>query len=198
METLKSKLRKEALKIRDNITNRNIKSELISSHFLNSELFKNSIALSSYVSFKSEVDTSDIISKSLSLNKEIFTPKVISNNELKLYLIKSLSDLEIGSFGILEPKESLTEYITTEDITAELNPKLFDLSLILIPGLAFDLSGNRIGYGKGHYDRLLSKLSKTCIKIGLAFKEQIYPSIPTEELDIKMDYLISEDGFIEC
>ncbi len=187
METLKSKLRKEALNIRDNIPNRNIRSELILAHFINSEFFKNSNSLSSYVSFKSEVDTSDIISKSLNLNKNLFTPKVISNTELKLYLIKSLSDLEKGSFGILEPNDCCSEFI----------PEQFNLTLILIPGLAFDISGNRIGYGKGHYDRLLSKLPKTSIKIGLAFKEQIYPSIPTEELDIKMDYLISEDGLIE-
>ncbi len=93
---------------------------------------------------------------------------------------ESWEDLIEGKMGILEPQFALEK------------GKEPPLDVILVPGLAFDHEGNRLGYGKGHYDRLLKSLSG--LKIGLAFKEQILDELPHATHDVPMDIIITDGG----
>jgi 5-formyltetrahydrofolate cyclo-ligase len=114
-------------------------------------------------------------------SKEFYIPK-ITHPHLELYRIKSDADLRETNWKIKEPITSRCEL-------------LYDLSLIdlaLIPGIAFDPQGNRLGRGKGHYDRLLSQYEvKRAYKIGITFREQLVDKIEIEHWDIPMDKVIT-------
>lgn len=107
-------------------------------------------------------------------------PKIISDTQIKMFAIDSLEDLEKGKFGILEPKPHCTE-IFPENI-----------DMIFVPAVALDSNGNRLGMGKGYYDRYLSQCPSV-FKIGVVFADQISKKdfIP-QPWDMKMDQIITE------
>ena len=112
----------------------------------------------------------------------------ISNKEdysLILSKLNSFEDLVEGPYGILEPKKEKIKEISFDEI-----------DLIIIPGIVFDLKGNRIGHGKGFYDRLL-KNTKVSI-IALAFEFQIIGKIPVDKNDKPVDIIITEKRIIYC
>jgi len=99
------------------------------------------------------------------------------------YYITNLHDLNIGKFGILEPKNK--EFPAKFDITAN--------RIIICPGMAFDKSLNRLGRGKAYYDKFLQKYrSKFTGIIGVCYKELLFDSIPADEYDQKMDMIITD------
>lgn len=131
-----------------------------------------------YTSLADEVDTTWIISDALEKNdRTIILPKVVGPI-IDLYIIHAWSDLTPGVFGILEPKT------TNERVTVE------RIDLFIVPGLIFDRQGNRIGYGKGYYDRLL--MHATVPKIALAYDLQMIDTVPNEPTDIPVDLCITE------
>ena len=136
-----------------------------------------------YMPIKNEVDIFPLIRESLS-DKKIFLP-VTDTKRRKLIIseIKNLGNLKLGAYGIFEP----AEIIDTD---------LKDIDLAIIPGLAFDRTGRRIGYGKGYYDRLLKKTRIK--KIGLGFEFQIEDSLPSEKHDVRLDMIITEERMIDC
>ena len=134
-----------------------------------------------YMSKKDEVNTSNIIAFLLENKKKVFIP-FIKNDELYFSEYESLDDLQDGSFGILESKQK---------IPSNINP-----DVIIVPGVAFDRKGNRLGRGKGYYDRFLK--NKSCLKIGLAFDFQVLDNIPVQKWDISMDIVITEKEVINC
>ena len=91
------------------------------------------------------------------------------------------NSLQIGAFGIEEPTGSLVE-------------NLHEIELSIIPGVAFDCSGNRLGRGKGYYDRALTKLQS--YRIGVCFQLQLLPHIPVEATDLPMDEIWTEQGCV--
>lgn len=152
-----------------------------------------------YASFRSEVDTIDLVKYCITNGKITVLPKVDKqNNELKLYEIKDMSELSSGYLGILEPDVSEDRLFSVED-----------MDCIIVPGVAFDEHCNRLGYGKGFYDKLLAKGKRQKAKgvisrqpsafiIALAYEEQIVESIPAEPHDIRMDRIITDKRIIEC
>lgn len=144
------------------------------------ELFINASCVALYHAIPGEVQTAGFIEKWYK-KKKILLP-VIEGNDLKLLPYTGTDDLKAGAFGILEPT-SVNE--TTDE-------KKIDL--IIIPGVAFDRQRNRLGRGKGYYDRLLSTL--TVPKIGICFGFQLENKIPTEPFDKRMDYIITENEII--
>lgn len=131
-----------------------------------------------YHSLQDEVDTSSFL-ELWKHDKRILLP-VVKENDL-IICDYHPENLKPGSFGILEPQGN--------EIT-----DLSIIDLIIIPGVAFDKNRNRLGRGKGYYDRLLSRL--TAHKIGICYDCQITDLIPVEEHDIPMDYIITESGII--
>ncbi len=179
---MKEILRKELIRKRDSIENKEEKSHAIYLNLRALKVWENAKFIHTYVAFRSEVDTRFIIYHALIENKRVFCP-IIDKNNLLVGEIKSFNDLVLGPYGILQPR----------------NPINFDLekiAIIIVPGVAFDIKGFRIGYGKGYYDKFLKKLKKP-IKIGLTFDELIIESIPINDKDIPVDIIISEKRIIQ-
>ena len=146
----KEKLRKQIKekRIKQSIEENRKKSKEIKEKLFNLKEYKNAKTVLFYVSYNGEVFTHDIVKEALK-DKKVIVP--ISNKEdclLNLSKLEKWDDLEISSYGILEPKKECIKEISIDEI-----------DLIIVPGVAFDIKGNRMGHGKGYYDRLLSKVN---------------------------------------
>lgn len=175
----KKELRKEMKAMRKALTKEQItqESEKIIRRLLETEEYKNAKTIFSYVSFEEEADTIALIRQAFADGKKVAVPKV-SGNEMEFYPIMSLDELKPGYYGILEP--------VTKEIEKETE------GMLIVPGLAFDFSYNRMGYGGGFYDRYLHAHPKhQLVKAALAYDFQMVPKIETEEHDQKMDMVIT-------
>ncbi|MCC9603454.1 5-formyltetrahydrofolate cyclo-ligase [Stieleria sp. JC731] len=112
-------------------------------------------------------------------------------NDLVLFDLHSIEELERGAFGILEPAANLKA-----EPERLVSPEAVDFAII--PGLAFDTSGHRMGYGRGFYDRTLQRLVPNTPRVALAFDCQMFDRVPTEAHDVTMDWVITESGIIQC
>jgi len=177
----KKEIRGEFKRIRENIKNKEIKSRIICDKILESEFYKKSKVIGLYSSFFSEVDTLRLIETALKDGKIVALPKVC-DKELKFYRISKIEDLiSGGAFGIKEPKKNIENLIAKNNI-----------DLIIVPGICFDKAKNRIGFGKGYYDRYLAN-ENNIIKIGICFDEQVREEdIPVGDFDIRMDIVITD------
>ncbi len=194
MLTDKISIRRDVLSRRDSISYeiRKDKDRKIKEALLELSEFKASHKILLYASFRSEVDTFDLLKYCIAHGKVAVLPRVDKqNNELKLYEIKDTGELISGYFGISEPDVSESRRMNVED-----------MDLILVPGVAFDGHCNRLGYGKGFYDKLLSRVkgqgSRVKGLIAMAYEEQIVEALPSEPHDIKMDKIITDKRIIEC
>ncbi|MFD2256352.1 5-formyltetrahydrofolate cyclo-ligase [Luteolibacter algae] len=121
----------------------------------------------------------DLRSLPKAIGRVFVFPKVVENH-LVFFRVNSFEeDLELGAYGILEPKDGL-EVVAVEKI-----------DLFLCPGLGFDLKGGRVGRGKGYYDRVLEKARAGAVKIGVCFGYQLVDEITMEEHDIRMNGVIA-------
>ena len=139
--------------------------------------YKNAQVIALYNSLKNEVSTKELINYSLDNNKVVVLPRVY-NKTLRFYQISYQEKYELSSFHIEEPEDNISKYISKDKI-----------DLIIVPGICFDLNGNRIGYGKGFYD---SYLTDEMNSIGVCFKEQIINTIPSDNHDKKMKKIITD------
>ncbi|WP_195954078.1 5-formyltetrahydrofolate cyclo-ligase [Clostridium saudiense] len=184
----KNYLRKEMLKIRDDIevVLKKQYDDIIFKRLINSDNYKNSNKIFTYISFGSEVDTKEFIKYALSDNKEIYVPKTDKiKKEMVAIRISSLDNMSVDKWGILEPKTVEKDKIGEE----------FDL--VIMPGVAFDRVGNRIGYGGGYYDKYISNKNIKCPKFALAYDFQIVDKIQVEEHDIKTEGVMTNKEFIK-
>ena len=164
------------------------KSKRIEKKLLDYEYYNKAKNILFYVSYENEVYTHDLIKDILKNGKKnVYIP--ISDIEEKILQISHLSswnDLTIGGYSILEPRSGKQEIVTFNCI-----------DLIIVPGIAFDRKGNRLGHGKGYYDWLIGKLPNVNT-IGLAFSFQIIDELPVESFDKKVRTIITEVEIIEC
>ena len=129
-----------------------------------------------------EVNTLPMISRALEEGKRVFAPSCdTEKTKLDFYEIKSLRDLKKGSFEILEPRTNKKKPVGLREIDC-----------VLVPGLAFDKKNNRLGRGKGYYDRFLDRLPKRVTTIGLGFSFQMVAKLPVEGHDQKLDIVITD------
>jgi 5-formyltetrahydrofolate cyclo-ligase len=182
---MKEKLRKEIKekRIKQTKEENRKKSKEIKEKLFSLKQYDDAKTILFYVSYNGEVYTHDMIKEAMQ-EKKIVVP--ISNKEkqtLDLSILESWDDLLIGSYQILEPKKGCVKKIIIDDI-----------NLIIVPGVAFDIKGNRMGHGKGYYDRLLEK-GKAPI-IGLCFEFQLVEKIPIEPHDKPVNILITEKRVI--
>ncbi|WP_265443012.1 5-formyltetrahydrofolate cyclo-ligase [Acetivibrio straminisolvens] len=184
----KRELRKEALNIRKELSAMEVvqKSKLITEKLISFDGFHKSKCIMAYMDFKNEVMTGFLIDHCLNLGKTVVLPLIDSMDGVKKIFPYALIDrergLKPGTYGILEPVKEFSERI---------DPK--DIDLVVVPGVAFDVKGGRIGYGAGYYDVFLREVREDCLKVGIAFEIQVFPSIPKEEHDILMDAVITEN-----
>jgi 5-formyltetrahydrofolate cyclo-ligase len=189
--TSKKLLRQEVASHRKNENRESVerKSIEITKKLVNSEYFLKSSTIMCYMDFNNEVMTKYLISHCFENGKRVILPLVDTVNGEKKIIPYEIIDLEKdvspGVFGILEPKKDTAKTINPEEI-----------DLVVVPGVAFDISKNRLGYGAGFYDRFLKLVKPDCPKVGIAFEFQIFEAIPTEEHDIPLDFVITEDRII--
>lgn len=182
----KKTLRKEMLNIRNKLSNKFciLKSKKIFNNFkkyLFPKIKKGKVII--YNSFKNEVKTDKIIKFLINKGYKIYSPCII-NKKIVPYRLYSPIKLFPGPYGILEPRKKV-RLKSKEKVSA-----------VIIPGIAFDKTGNRLGFGMGYFDKFLSKIKKNTLKIGLGYSFQILNKIPFTGNDIKMDIIITDKEII--
>ncbi|MBR2696008.1 MAG: 5-formyltetrahydrofolate cyclo-ligase [Parasporobacterium sp.] len=195
----KNEIRKEVTEKKDSLSREQVEewSLQLKEKFCSLDVYKEAECIYFYLSFNNEVQTTPMIEQALSDGKRAAVPVTLASGKtlykdgrpkrdyMEFIYLDSMDELSPGYMGIPEPDP---EIVTREPERVADEKKV----LILMPGLAFDRSGNRIGYGGGFYDKYLSGHPATeFIKVALGFDFQLYETIPTEPHDEKMDRIIT-------
>ncbi|WP_448583389.1 5-formyltetrahydrofolate cyclo-ligase [Thermocrinis sp.] len=143
-----------------------------------SGILDNANLILAFCPFDGEPDISPIFNEIIKAGKGLVLPKVLGDS-MKLCRVRSTEGLSPGSFCILEPAEC-----------EEIDPA--EVELALVPGVAFDRRGCRLGMGKGYYDRILGKVRG--LKVGVAFSFQVLEEIPCDHWDQRVDAILTEEG----
>ena len=152
---------------------------IIFSKLVKLSLFKECDCVLTYVSTATEVDTKSFIEFALMKGKTVAVPRCdIKSDKMTFYRISSLKDLEKGFFNILEPNRFCIEQIDLKN------------AFCVVPGVVFDKSGNRIGYGKGYFDRYLTEHNLK--SVGLCYKDFLVDELPVEGFDKAVDYVLTD------
>jgi 5-formyltetrahydrofolate cyclo-ligase len=187
----KKEIRKEARKLRDSLSTQEIRSkssaiesrlwQMIQEHQFKSIMF--------YIAFGSEVQTQSCIARAINSGIKTIVPICSQDGKRQLLpsrLLDLHSEVKAGKFGIPEPKPEFRRPFPPEEI-----------DLVVVPGLAFNEQGHRIGYGGRYYDHFLVRCPQS-LHIGLAYEIQIVNDIPSSEWDIPVHKIITEDKVISC
>ncbi len=163
------------------------KYEIIESRLFEFANFMESQMVFLYTPVNGEISTENIIKKALQIEKQLVLPALTTTkNVINLYKITNYNkDLVTGANDILEPDIKKCKKIPLEDI-----------DIAIIPGLAFDDKGGRVGFGNDYYRRLISKLPETCRKISLAYEEQVVDQIQMESRKYTVDIIITDKRII--
>lgn len=177
----KRSIRKQIREMREGLLPEEVKEtgDSIYEKVVTSSFFKEAKIVMSYMSFKNEVDTHRINEAIISTGKKLILPRVKDRENMEA--VEYTGEFLKGSLGIDEPAGKSYEG---------------DIDLVIVPGIVFDRSGNRIGFGRGYYDRFLEKYSNA-LKISLIYDFQLVENISAEEHDKKIDVLFSKNSIIE-
>jgi 5-formyltetrahydrofolate cyclo-ligase len=179
----KSSLRTQYLELlrKQTSKDRQAKSQVIEVKLFELKEIQKAKTVLFYASLPGEVDTFAMILKAIELKKHICLPIVVETQRKMIpTLTNNVADLKRGPCGTLEPRYDDSLEVSLKDIDA-----------VIVPGLAFDKSNNRLGRGAGYYDRFLSGLPSTTTTIGLAFDFQVTDRLPVEEHDVPLSYVIA-------
>ncbi|MFC0522607.1 5-formyltetrahydrofolate cyclo-ligase [Pontibacillus salicampi] len=181
---MKKRLRKKGIQLLKGMEaiERQELSVSIMDNLFQTSMWKRADVIGTTIPQEHELDTTILIHKAWEEGKKIAVPKCYpERNELLFYTLTSFEQLEIVFYGLKEPKVELTKECSKEAI-----------DLMIVPGLLFDYSGYRIGYGGGYYDRYLSDFPNTTV--ALAANAQVTENLPFETFDIPVDHLVTEKG----
>ncbi|RUT30623.1 5-formyltetrahydrofolate cyclo-ligase [Paenibacillus zeisoli] len=146
-----------------------------------------------YLSFRDEPATLPLIRSCWSQGDRVLVPRITGPETFTLHELPGEEDVTIGPWGIPEPAEHLPEWISEQ---------YADIDLVIVPGLAYDPAGGRIGFGGGYYDRFMEQLKRQCsgtrmpLLAALVLREQLISSIPMEEHDFRLDLLFTAAGVV--
>lgn len=177
----KKELRKLMINKRNNMNKieKIRKDNIIKNQLVSNEHYKNSSMIFIYLSYGSEINTIEYVKEFLKDGKRICVPRTnIKEKTMEAVEINSLEHLKKDKYGILEPDKSI-KAVNKDDI-----------DLIILPGVAFDKSGGRLGYGGGYYDKYLNSCSNDIWKIALCYDFQIVHKVPLEVHDVKANEII--------
>lgn len=182
--SLKSELRIELRAKRKAIDNKENKDSLICEKLLSSELYNSAKTVLFYAALDEEINIDKCIADSLSKGKITALPVCVNNRgDMEYYAVKSFDDLVSGSFGVREPNKEKCSLLTD-----------FTDALCVVPGIAFDSKGYRIGYGKGYYDRFLK--NNSVFSLGLCYNSLTEYEIPYDDYDIPVNGVLTENGLL--
>lgn len=185
----KQNLRRYILRLRDrqSISEVEQKSADIVEQVLLLHEYVRARGIACYVSKDSEVNTRRLIRNALDRDKRVLVP-VVKAGDIDLFFseVKDLGkELAPGTFGILEPKQ---EFVRPVDLDA--------VDLIFVPGIVWDRDGYRLGWGRGYFDRVLTKLPEHVRSAGLAFNMQLINRVPRDQFDVPVDMVVTESRVI--
>ena len=184
---MKTVLRKQYKQIRSQLTTSQVtnNSEKIATYLFETAFWKNSSVVMLYLSFQNEVITDRIYKRGWQEGKTMLIPICSPQNGIMtMSKLSAFEQLTHNRYGIRELPDGLQQIVPPETI-----------DLCLIPGIAFDKYGNRLGFGSGYYDRYLAKISPDVPRIALAHSCQLYDGVlPTDQYDLPMHYMLTEYG----
>lgn len=151
----------------------------ITSRFLMLEEYRKAKSVLMYMSKNDEIDTRLIVYAAFLNGKDVYAPKSLGDKKMTFHKISSISDLEAGRYGLLEPKEGLPE-ITD-----------YNYSICVTPCFCIDFTGHRVGHGAGYYDRFFNEVYKGR-KIALAYTNSVLPSVEYDEFDVPVDIIVTD------
>jgi len=191
LDETKKSIRKEMARIRGALSEESIreKSREITRKLVNLAEFQASRNILFFLSLPREVQTDEMIQTALDLGKKVHVPLVdAKHRRLNISEISGLDiEFEEKRFGILEPGVSHLKIVPPET-----------LDFVLVPGLAFDRKGGRIGYGAGYYDRFLKEVAGHTVRVGVAYDFQVLDSIPQTQFDVPVQKILTEKNSIIC
>ena len=137
-----------------------------------------------YIDFRDEVETEPLIRFLWENDVEVVVPVCdLQKKDMQAVVLNSYDELQISAYGIREPLPSAATTIVAD-------PRTIDI--MIVPGLAFDREGGRLGYGAGYYDKYFPQTNLQMLKIALAYDEQLISNIPIEEHDVKVDIIVTD------
>jgi len=183
----KVKIRSKILKKRNNLSaeDRALKNRRIAERLESLEAFKKAHHVLFYYSVKGEADTQKLIEKHLD-DKQLYLPVIRGKSHFQAVPVKTPLNLKTGYENVPEPVD--------EDPSSTYDD---NIELIITPGVAFDKKGNRIGMGKGYYDRYFTQ-SQSSLKIALAYEEQVLDYVPKDLYDISVDLIVTDQNIYSC
>ena len=184
-QTRKQAIREQAHANRNAQVDKDVLSKTICANFMSLPEYAAAKTVMFYIDVRSEVRTRHALPDALASGKKIIVPWCNDQGELELFHLTNMEELSIGMYKILEPKAELRTR-SEKSVGPE------DLDLVMVPGVAFDRRGGRMGHGKGYYDKLLQHARPNTPLVALAFECQMFPEIPVASHDIFMDKIITE------
>ncbi|NLW02768.1 MAG: 5-formyltetrahydrofolate cyclo-ligase [Clostridiaceae bacterium] len=187
MQDRKKEMRKALLERRKQLDHNSVLelSGAIQRKILDSRFFKECPVIMAYMPIQNEVRTGFIISEGLAMGKTILLPRVADSERMEAVpVVNPDSELIKGALGIMEPHPSMPAA----------DPRTIDL--VILPGIAFDRKGHRLGFGAGYYDRFITHLKKDCILLAPAYDFQVLDQIPADDFDKPADLIITEKQII--
>lgn len=180
----KAEIRQQLLALRKQLAparHRSLSAQ-VQARLMASPQFRRAANVALYSPVQNEVGTAALFTAAREQGKAVFYPRVVGE-ELVFREVLTLADLEPGAFGVREPGAG-------PGVTAS------ELDLLVVPGAAFDLRGQRLGYGRGFYDRCLARTEADNLSVGLCFELQLREQLPAAEHDMVVDFLATEDRLI--
>lgn len=186
---MKKEFRKKVISDRNNQSYESLckNSSIITQKILALDCIKTAKNIMLYLDFNNEVKTDELIIKLLSLGKTVSSPITIKEEKklIPSQIIDLKDGVKIGAYGIREPKPECSPEVEVKDI-----------DVVIVPAVAYDKDCYRLGYGGGFYDRFIERLREDAITVGIAFDLQIFDSVPKEDHDAQLDYIITESQIL--
>lgn len=189
MKDLKNQQRRKAYDARSGQIDKEGLSRIICARFIDQPIYRQAKTVMWYIHCRSEVRTQSALSDELATDKRIVIPYCTKDerghNKLGLWRLEDLAELMPGMWGILEPPKQ-----RWGEMGKEIAPEQLDY--VMVPGVAFDRNGGRLGNGAGYYDRLLQSVRTDTVLVGVCFESQLVEQVVTDTHDVAMDYIMTE------
>lgn len=187
----KKELRKKVQELRDaiDLEQRKALSAHVAENLWSIPEFAAAKTVLFFISFRSEVDTVPMIRRALGEGKRVLLPYTIPDNRemVASEVLDFDADLELGNYDIMEPREESVRPVLPGDI-----------DVIVMPGVAFDRDGRRLGYGGGYYDRFLDRCEPRCLRVAPCFDLQVVEEVPSADHDHRVHVIVTERRIIDC
>jgi 5-formyltetrahydrofolate cyclo-ligase len=182
--TTKAEVRQQGLVAREGETDRDASSRAIQSRVIALPEFVAATSILTYIGVRTEVATDAIVTEAVRRQKRVAAPYVTPEG-LRAAFIEGKGDLVPARFGLVEPADRIKQDPLRNCMPAEVD-------LFVVPGLAFDRSGGRVGFGRAYYDRLLAQAKPQALFVAVCFHAQLVPTVPMVEHDIPMHLIVTE------